>query len=387
MSPYQRTLFGLVTAFAMSGIGWRGGRLLIALGALDQHASQLTVGILAASGALLPLMLSVYAGRVSDRVGSQKPIIFGSIALAGALVLPALMLGLPALLLCALALGFGQIFIQVSAQNGVGLVSTPQSRSRNYATLQVGASISNFIGPLMIGATVDHFGLKAGFALVAAVALLITVPAKFLTGATGATGRGRKQRSEGRMLDLLAHAELRRVMLMSGVAVCGIELFAFYIPIYGKSIDLSATMIGAVLAAHAVAMFTVRLGMGLLLRMGSEVAIARSALFIAAAGFAIIPIFRNLPVLFAIAFLLGLGLGVSAPLTQALAYNSAPEGRSGEALGMCISVNKMMQIAVPLTFGSIGTAFGVGSVFLGNALVLLTGALISMSGRRSTPPS
>jgi MFS family permease len=75
--------------------------------------------------------------------------------------------------------------------------------------------------------------------------------------------------------------------------------------------------------------------------------------------------------------MLGLGLGSAQPLTIMLTYEHAPKGRSGEALGMRISVNKVTQIAVPLIFGGIGSAFGVPPVFWANAAFLLIGGAIS----------
>jgi hypothetical protein len=60
-----------------------------------------------------------------------------------------------------------------------------------------------------------------------------------------------------------------------------------------------------------------------------------------------------------------------------LIYDRAPEGRSGEALGLRLTLNNFMHVAIPLIFGSIGTVFGVAPVFLANAAVMTAGGLIS----------
>jgi hypothetical protein len=54
-----------------------------------------------------------------------------------------------------------------------------------------------------------------------------------------------------------------------------------------------------------------------------------------------------------------------------LVYERAPPRRSGEALGLRLTVNKMTQLAIPLVFGSLGAAFGVFPVFWANAAFLL----------------
>ena len=81
------------------------------------------------------------------------------------------------------------------------------------------------------------------------------------------------------------------------------------------------------------------------------------------------------PLLALMAFLLGLALGCAQPLTIILTYNHAPTGRSGEALGLRLTVNKLTQIAVPLAFGALGSAFGLIPVFWANGALLLTGYL------------
>jgi len=78
-----------------------------------------------------------------------------------------------------------------------------------------------------------------------------------------------------------------------------------------------------------------------------------------------------------------LGLGCGQPLSIMQTYTRSPAGRSGEALGVRITVNKLTQFAVPIFFGSIGAAFGVIPVFLANALFLISGGYINSNDQRS----
>ena len=70
------------------------------------------------------------------------------------------------------------------------------------------------------------------------------------------------------------------------------------------------------------------------------------------------------------------------PLTIILTYNHAPAGRSGEALGLRLTVNKLTQIVVPVVFGGIGSAFGLYPVFWANGAFLLAGGVVSLAERR-----
>lgn len=371
--PFQ--LLSLI--FLLNSVCWRGGKLLVALAALNLGANAFVVGALAAAYSFLPMLISIHVGRLTDRVGAKKPILWGGLLTAVAVILPVVDLNLTTLLLCPVVLGVGQLLIQVSTHNGVGAISSPAMRSSNYAKLQVGASIGAFISPLVVGAAVDHFGLNAGFLVVVVSSGLIFVPVALLSEQIGIRSRTDKEPGRERMVDLLNHAALRRSIFVAAVATCGLELFTFYIPIYGDSIGLSATMIGAILAARATAAFVVRSVVTMMLRRYSEMSILTGSLFVGALSFAIIPVFTNAPVLFVASFLLGLSIGVAAPLTQSLAYTSAPDGRTGEALGLRILVGKAMQVIVPLGFGSVGTAFGSAPVFYANAVILLAAGVVS----------
>ena len=58
-------------------------------------------------------------------------------------------------------------------------------------------------------------------------------------------------------------------------------------------------------------------------------------------------------------------------------YGRAPEGRSGEALGLRMTINNFTHMVTPLLFGAIGTAFGVAPVFLMNAGMLAFGGILT----------
>jgi MFS family permease len=97
----------------------------------------------------------------------------------------------------------------------------------------------------------------------------------------------------------------------------------------------------------------------------------------AAGTYLLFPLTENGVLLAAIAFLLGLGTGCGQPLTLMMIYARAPEGRSGEALGLRMTINHLTHIIVPLFFGALGTAFGVAPVFLANAAMLGAGGILS----------
>jgi predicted MFS family arabinose efflux permease len=113
-----------------------------------------------------------------------------------------------------------------------------------------------------------------------------------------------------------------------------------------------------------------------------EIGVLTASLFMAGATYMLVPLVTQAPLLALVAFLLGIGLGCAQPLTILLTYNHAPPGRSGEALGLRLTANKLTQIVVPLAFGAVGSAFGLLPVFWANGAFLLLGGFVSLAERR-----
>ena len=154
---------------------------------------------------------------------------------------------------------------------------------------------------------------------------------------------------------------------------------------YGKAIGLSASWIGIIMSINAAPGFVVRLVMHRLALRYTEVVVLTASLFVAGVCYMLIPMATSVVLLATLSFVLGFGLGSAQPLTIILTYNQAPAGRSGEALGLRLTVNKITQIGVPLAFGTMSAAVGVLPVFWAAAAFLIGSGLISTVSRRRPP--
>jgi MFS family permease len=371
----------------LNQIGIKGSKMLVALYAIDMHASPFTIGLLISMYAIFPLLLAVYAGRFSDRVGMRRPLVLGSIGLSCSLLLPAVLPTLAALFVSAALVGIANIFFHVASHNLVGSLGGPQERTANFGTFSLGAALSGMIGPILVGLMVDRAGYAPTCYLLAAISI---VPALFLLcwHRFIPPPRARQREAAGRSAtDLLKIPKLRNTLLTSGVIITGIDLFNFYMPIHGRSIGLSASVIGVVIGMQAAAAFVVRLWMPWMSRRYGEMRVLTWSLLMAGATLLLFPAFRDPLVLAAISFLLGLGLGCGQPLSIILTYNHSPPGRSGEALGMRLTVNKFTQIMVPLVFGSLGSAFGLFPIFWASAALLLCGGVNNARHEKKVDPA
>jgi sugar phosphate permease len=146
---------------------------------------------------------------------------------------------------------------------------------------------------------------------------------------------------------------------------------------------LSASQIGIAMGAFAVALLVVRGVMPALARRSSEEAVLSGSLFLAGGTALLFPLVSSFSLLTALSFVLGLGLGCGSPLSMILAYNRAPVGRSGEAIGLRQTVNKATESIMPIIFGSLSTAVGMLPVFWMEALILAwAGALMRKEAGR-----
>ena len=370
----------MVALSVLNSVAQRGSKVAVSLYALELGAGAGAVGILAALFATFPLLLAVQAGRISDRFGVRVPIALGSLTMAAGLAVAFFTQSIALLFVCPALIGLGHIFFHVSIHNLVGSLGPDAERTRNFSTFALGSSIAAFIGPSLAGFAIELAGFRTAFVLLAVVAALSGIYVLVHRSLIPARVRHEEEKHAKSAFDLLGIPALRRTLIMSGVTLTGIELFSFYLPIYGRSIGLSAAVIGMVLSSYAVAGFIVRSFMHRLAARYTEVGVLTGSLFLAALAYFAVPGLGDGWLLAAAAFALGLALGSAQPLTIILTYNYAPAGRSGEALGMRIMANKVTQIAVPLAFGGFGAALGSVPVFLATGLFLLGAGLVSLRG-------
>jgi predicted MFS family arabinose efflux permease len=195
--------------------------------------------------------------------------------------------------------------------------------------------------------------------------------------------RGPASDTPRRTSDLLKHAELRRVFMITGLLASAWDLFVFVMPIYGTSIGLSASTIGLILGSFATATIIVRLALPWLSRHLREWPMITATLCVACVAYALFPLVRTVPLLAAISFLLGLGLGATQPSVMSLIYATAPEGRGGEAVGVRSVVLNASHTALPLAFGGVGAALGISPVFWAMAAALAAGGWFANRRRRA----
>ena len=380
----MRPLPLIIILMVLDHIAFNGSRVTVTLYAIHQGASALTVGVLVAMYALLPALLSVSAGRWIDRAGMEKPLLLGSATVGIGTMLPFLFPGLTVLYVTSVVVGVAFMLINVAAYHAVGELSLPEDRAVNFSYVALGFSTSAFIAPILSGVGIDHFGYRATFLLLAAFTILpilalslklvpLPVPKPRPYGA-----------ATGDVLDLLRDAQLRRLFITMAILTVAWDVYGFAIPVHGIRMGLSASEIGIVMATFAAATFTVRLATPFFVSRVNPWSMLVASLMIAGASFFALAFTSSVGMMMALMFLLGLGLGAPQPMILTLLHESVPPGRAGEALGLRTTLINGSQTVMPLIFGAVGAALGMGPVFWTIAAVLIGGGLFADRVRRQS---
>jgi len=376
-SPLFMAIFLIFALNTLVWVGINASRILFSLYALNLGATSAGVGGIMAMFYVFPLLLSWPIGVLSDRFGTRWFLAGATAAGVCGMLIPYLAPSLWSLYVAAGMLGLTLAFNSVMGQNLVGVLSKPQERTRNFTNYSLTGSISIFAGPLFAGFAIDTIGYPLT-CLAIAVLFLLGVALLAVWGKVLPRSQ-RRVKPGGSLLHTLMDRRLWRMLSLSSLSQLGNDLFQTFLPIYAHGIGLTASVIGSLLSALAVASFGVRLAMLRLIALMGEHKLMAIAFYLGAGAFMLVPLSHGAGTLAVLAFVFGMAQGCTQPLTMILMFSSAEEGHAGEAVGLRMTVNNAARILGPAAFGAIGAVTGLSAVFW------INGTLMAIGGRLSAP--
>lgn len=363
-----------------------GMRMAAPLLALRQGYSAAAVGVLLALFALTQVFLALPAGRYADRHGLKRPVRHAVVAAVlgagGAFVWPVF----PMLCVAALLTGGATGAATIALQRHVGRAAHDATQLKQvFSWLAIGPAVSNFLGPFCAGLLIDHAGalwgmsaegtagFRAAFALMAALPLAtwFWVRATQELPSVIAAAGGPRQRA----WELLADAGFRRLLIVNWMLSSCWDVHTFVVPLLGYERGLSASVIGSILGAFAIAAALVRVLMPLVAERLREATVVTWAMGVTALLFAIYPLLPTALALGACSVLLGFALGSVQPMVMSLLHQITPAHRHGEALGLRLMAINGSSVLMPLLFGSASTLIGVSGLFW------IVGATVGLGSR------
>ena len=359
-----------------------GTRLAAPLLALREGYSPMAVGVLLALFALMQVFLALPAGRFADRNGLRLPINYSVVAAvigAGAAVAFPVF---PVLCFAALMTGGATGAASISLQRHVGRAAKGALHLRQvFSWLAIGPAVSNFIGPFSAGLLIDHagptpgslVGYRAAFLLMAVLPLaswfLVRRTHELPPVAVLATA------DKPKAWDLMREPTFRRLMLCNWFLSSCWDVHTFVVPVLGFERGISASVIGSILGAFALAAAAIRLLMPLLAAHLREWKVVGVAMLVTSALFAIYPLMPSALAMGVCSVLLGFALGSVQPMIMSMLHQMTPPARHGEALGLRLMAINASSVLMPMLFGSAGALIGVAGVFWA------TGAMVGIGSR------
>ncbi len=362
------TLVGLHACMAAT-------RVAASLSVLAQGYPEWVVGVLLSLYAVAPIVLSLWAGRLADRFGFHRPVTWAvSMALTGA-ALPVATQHLAALAVSGVLTGGAVSVAAVAIQREAGLMARDAGDlKRVFSWVSLGPALSNMLAPVITGLLIDHFGYRSAFAFGALLPLLAVAAAwRVPRTPLPADADGARLPQSG-AFELLRLPVLRNLLLVNVAMAACWDAHSFTVPVVGHARELSASAIGLVLGAFALAATVVRLAISAWADRLDEGRALRAAMMLATAVLLVYAWLPGAAGMMIGSALLGLALGSVQPMVLSALHQAAPPDRQGQALALRMVFTNLATIAMP-------AGFGLLAVLAGNAAPMWLMAVLLVAAR------
>jgi len=355
-----------------------------------------TVGFLLACFSFTQLVATPFLGRMSDRVGRRKVILFSLAGNAVSMVLFALATKVSLLpLLFASRVLAGATAGNISAcQAAIADVTEGQERAKGMGRLGAGIGLGLVLGPAL-GGFLSRFGLWAPPLGAAAMAVADLLGAFFLMPETRErrppdASMAATTAAPTRARSLLAVLSERRLVIVLALYFCTFlymsTMQVALALLAAERLGWGESEVGNVFALFGVVMLVTQGGLiGWIARTFGQVRVVTAGALISAAGLTTIALAYHFAPLVAGLLLLALGLGVTQPMLSSLASEYAGEEQRGAVLGFAQSAGGLARTVGPVLSGFLFEDIGAGAPFAGGAIAALLAFLLTLGLGRTAP--
>jgi MFS family permease len=178
-----------------------------------------------------------------------------------------------------------------------------------------------------------------------------------------------------RALDLLAESMMRRFLSVNWLLSSCWDVHTFLVPVLGHERGYSASVVGSILGAFALASAFIRICLPFISRHVKEYQIITFAMASTGVIFAFYPLMPTPWAMGACSVMLGLVLGTVQPMIMSTLHQITPPHRQGEALGLRLMSINASSVLMPMLFGTVGAMVGVAPLFWVVGAAVGSGAL------------
>jgi len=372
-------------------------RPLVTYRVIGLGGDALAVGLVTAAFAVLPLVVAMPLGRLTDRLRGLTAVLTAGLLLSsGGAVLMSTTAGLPALAASSAVLGLGQLVFMQSAQSIIARWSGDDLLDRAFGWFTAALAVGQLIGPLLVSALLGNasgpqlveasgaaFWVAAGIGLLplplaGLIALRIPRMPRVLHGEEPAPVES--------SLQLMRYGGVGSAMYASLALLTTIDVLTAYLPLIGERRGLAPATVGVLLALRSAAAISSRLLLDVMLRARTREQLLVLSAAGAAVALAVVPIPGiGLPGMATALLVGGFLLGVGQPLTMIVLARAVPGNARSSALALRMVANRVGQVAVPGVAGVVAASAGAAGAWWLSCLVLGTAALVSCRRRPPAP--
>jgi len=153
------------------------------------------------------------------------------------------------------------------------------------------------------------------------------------------------------------------------------DVHTFVVPVLGHERGFSASVIGTILGAFAVAAACVRVALPALAHHLREWVVVSAAMVATAVLFAIYPLMQSPWTMGLCSVLLGAALGTVQPMIMSTLHQITPHALHGQAIALRLMSINLSSVLMPMLFGTAGVVVGVSVVFW------TVGAMVGLGSR------
>ena len=374
-------LFLKAMVFANIGGSMYGSLMPLYLKDLDASITQ--IGLFFTLSQIVPLLLQILGGWVSDTLGRLRAIAIGSVfGVIG--FIPLILADTWEWLLLAVAIGaVARSLVGPSFDAFIAEHSSEENRGRVFGISQAIFMIVSVVGPPLGGWMAGAYGFKimllaAGIFYFIATVMRLSMAREAARTATTKTDKlsfGGLRANLISMFGLIFSGGLITWMLVTdGLRDISFQFSENLFPVYMQEIGgLSLQQIGWVMSFFGIAMMLTTIPGGWLSdKAGERVGIALGMFFMSCSLFLLVNIPQGAQWMYYLGWgLAGMGAGVSAPAYQSLISKAVPQKNRGMAFGLFSTSMGVVSLPAPWIGAQMWDRVGPTFPFTVTAIVLM----------------
>ncbi|ASK21462.1 MFS transporter [Halomonas sp. N3-2A] len=352
--------------------------LLVAvpLAAIELGATPLILGLIVSAPYILPLLLALPFGSLVARLGSPRTLQLGAAAMVIGAGLLVVIPGFQGLIAGQLVIGLAQLLMIISAQTAITYLGQGTTLEKYFGWYTTYLSIGQMLGPLLAGWIIDHRGGPGAAFYGAFIASLVTLVSLLMSNQRALAN---KQPSISFLTSVDQQWHLLKTslgvklsLIISLAAMLALGAHGSYFPVYLESLALSGTTIGLLVSLRAFASMAVRPFTSAIVGLlhGRYATMSLTLVFMAL-GLMLVGMTGNIYWLCLFSVFVGLGVGLSQPLSMVVIAESVPEHQRAHALAVRLMANRAMQFAAPLLLGLVTQLSGFTVAYFACGVLLL----------------